>query len=289
MGFRPTLARSSKKSSTQWLARQARDPFVRQRNVPLAAQPKERNRTAADFATYRSRAAFKLLEIEEKYKFLAPHDVRIVVDLGAAPGGWSQVAAKKLGWVERPRVQQARLPAGTWSDTSPYADWDASVESDMRMNRELGRGRGMIVALDLLPMSPIPGVQFLQQDIFAPETDALLQRMIAKHSTSGKADVILCDMAANATGNSSRDIEASLDICKAVFAFSECHLRSEASIGREFGGVLLIKHFVHERVNRFRDEVLATKFRKVTFAKPAASRAESKEGYFLCRGWLGAT
>ena len=85
--FRPTPARLSHKlppSSRAWLARQYRDPYVKAR----LSYP----------ANYRSRSAFKLVELDHKWKFLNHPDVRTVVDLGAAPGGWSQVVAGKMGW-----------------------------------------------------------------------------------------------------------------------------------------------------------------------------------------------
>ncbi|KAJ7072803.1 ribosomal RNA methyltransferase FtsJ domain-containing protein [Mycena amicta] len=283
MPFRPSAVACSKKpSSTLWLARQARDPYVRQRNVPSRSSSPQY--PGHGLASYRSRAAFKLLEIDQKYQFLAQRSVRIILDLGAAPGGWSQVAAQKLGWAKYglkkgdEGVSWTGKNGANWSDTSsssPYSNWDAS-DDEMIKSSELGRGRGLIVAVDLLPMAPIPGVQSLQADVFAPETDALIRSILHSQSQS-KADVILCDMASNATGNPLHDIQASLDICTSVLAFSERHL-GEA-------GVLLIKHFVHPLLHHFRHEQLDQRFRDVRFIKPAASRDESKEGYFLCRGW----
>ncbi len=109
-------------SSRAWLERQLNDPFV----------------AAAKREGYRSRAAFKLAEIADKYTLFKPGD--IVVDLGAAPGGWSQVAAK--------RVQAAE-------------------------------GRGAVVALDFLSFDPIPGVTILQQDFSDPSADAKLIEALA--------------------------------------------------------------------------------------------------------------
>ncbi|KAG2012220.1 RNA methyltransferase [Coprinopsis cinerea AmutBmut pab1-1] len=85
MSFRPTFCRLAKKSSRQWLARQTKDPYVKKRQI--------------DPAAFRARSAFKLLEINDQWdNFLSKSDVNAVVDLGAAPGGWSQVVAQKLGW-----------------------------------------------------------------------------------------------------------------------------------------------------------------------------------------------
>jgi len=115
---RVKTARRRKLSSTRWLERQLNDPYV-------AASRRE---------GYRSRAAYKLIEIDDKYRFLAPGDV--VVDLGAAPGGWSQVAAARTGAED---------------------------------------GKGAVVAIDLLEMDPIPGVTTLTADFMEPDApDALI-------------------------------------------------------------------------------------------------------------------
>jgi 23S rRNA (uridine2552-2'-O)-methyltransferase len=145
MSFRQTLP-VHKKSSTAWLARQSRDPFVKAR----LSSP----------SSYRSRSAYKLVELDREWgRFLSRPSVRSIVDLGAAPGGWSQVAAERLGWDidvvdtddfglrEETKVQRR----GSWS-----------VEHEKKT-----AGRGRIVALDLLPIAPIPGVQTLQMDFLA--------------------------------------------------------------------------------------------------------------------------
>lgn len=87
MSFSATRILSSAKSnsSKSWLTRQSHDPYVKKRTVN-------------SFLSFRARSAFKLLELDDQWKFFKP-DVRAVVDLGAAPGGWSQVAAVKLGWI----------------------------------------------------------------------------------------------------------------------------------------------------------------------------------------------
>jgi 23S rRNA (uridine2552-2'-O)-methyltransferase len=108
-------------SSQRWLERQLNDPYV----------------AAAQREGYRSRAAYKLIEIDDKYRLLRPG--RRVVDLGAAPGGWSQVAAERVRSVE---------------------------------------GRGQVVAIDLLAMAPLPGVAFLEDDFMAPTAPARLKALL---------------------------------------------------------------------------------------------------------------
>ncbi|KAJ7262778.1 ribosomal RNA methyltransferase FtsJ domain-containing protein [Mycena haematopus] len=275
MAFRPSATLCTKKSSSKvWLARQARDPYVK-----LRASSETPN------TSYRSRSAFKLLEMDEKWRFLTPRDVKVVLDLGSAPGGWSQVVAQKLGWDATPAPREKDALRDSWSATNPLDISTPGLEL-------LGRGRGTIVAVDLLRMSPIPGVQFIQADFLAPDTEPLIRGLVAHQAgdegrADGRADVILCDMAGNSTGNVFHDIESSLAICTSVFEFTKRHIRSADSVGRELAGVLLIKHFAHPLLHHFRTQHLVPNFNDVRYLKPNASRTESKEGYFLCRGWKG--
>ena len=140
-----------KLSSKLWLERQLNDPYV--------AQAKRDG--------YRSRAAYKLLEIDDKYRLLKPG--MTVVDLGAAPGGWSQIAARRVG-----------ADAGKGKDT--------------------GKDKGKVVAIDLLEMPEIPGVTFAQLDFHADDAPGRLTAMLGGH-----ADVVLSDMAANTTGHRKTD------------------------------------------------------------------------------------
>ncbi|KAF7361286.1 Ribosomal RNA large subunit methyltransferase E [Mycena sanguinolenta] len=271
MAFRPSAILSTKKSSSKvWLARQARDPYV-----------KLRASSETPDISYRSRSAFKLLEMDEKWHFLTPRDVKVVVDLGSAPGGWSQVVAQKLGWDKTPAPRENDALRDSWSAINPLDISDPGLELS-------GRGRGTIVAVDLLRMNPIPGVQFVQADFLAPDTESLIHGLVARQvGEQGRTDVILCDMAGNSTGNTFHDIESSLAICTSVFEFTKRHIRSAESVGRELGGVLLIKHFAHPLLHHFRTQHLVPNFNDVRYLKPNASRTESKEGYFLCRGWKG--
>jgi 23S rRNA (uridine2552-2'-O)-methyltransferase len=185
--------------------------------------------------------------MDEKWQFLVhrehrdfrgePHrDIQVVLDLGAAPGGWSQVVSQKLGWDTLKPARYSESSDG-WSAPTPSAPHNPLDISDVEL---LGRGQGTTIAVDLLPMIPIPGVQFIQADFLAPDTEALIRSIIANQTgTAGKADVILCDMASNSMGNVFHDIESSLAICTSVFEFSKRHLRSAESVGRDMGGVLL--------------------------------------------------
>jgi 23S rRNA (uridine2552-2'-O)-methyltransferase len=218
MSFRATTIRLAKKSSKQWLARQTKDPYVKQRQV--------------DPAAFRSRSAFKLVEINDKWdNFLAKPDVNVVVDLGAAPGGWSQVVAQKLGW----GLTSKPPPAVVSEDRfDPLAFDDADLVS------KPVQGRGTILAVDLLQMQQIHGVHGLVADFLAPTTDNVIQDILRQQGVQeGKVDVILSDMAANASGNDTRDIECSLQICEAVLDFAKRHLRSAEVVGRKRGGVVL--------------------------------------------------
>ncbi len=167
-------------SSKLWLERQLNDPYV--------ARAKREG--------FRSRAAFKLIEIDDKHHLLKPG--ARVVDLGAAPGGWSQVAAKRIGADE---------------------------------------GRGRVVAIDLLDMAAIPGVDFVQLDFLDPAAPDTLKAMLG-----GAADVVLSDMAANATGHRKTDhlkimalAEAAAEFAREVLA-PRRRLPLQGAAGRHRGG-----------------------------------------------------
>ncbi len=180
----------------------------------------------------RSRAAYKLMEIDDKHKFLKPGAK--VVDLGAAPGGWSQVAAKRV---------RAR------------------------------EGGGQVVAIDLLAMDPIPGVAFLQLDFMAANAPSELKALLG-----GPADVVLSDMAANATGHRRTDhlkimglAEAAADFAREVLRPGGTFLAKVLQGGTE--GELLV--------------ALKRDFATVKHVKPAASRSDSAELYVLAMGFRG--
>ncbi|KAJ3842177.1 FtsJ-like methyltransferase-domain-containing protein [Lentinula raphanica] len=154
-----------------------------------------------------------------------------------------------------------------------------------------------VIAVDRLPMDPIPGVYTLKADFLHPQTEDMIHALIQNDTSDSsqfvslsapdplKVDVVLSDIAPNITGVSTVDSEANFQVAEAVFQFAYVHLRTAGEIGRSRGGVLLLKHFAHPRVDRFRREVLERYFKDVIYTKPCASRQESKEGYFLCRGF----
>jgi 23S rRNA (uridine2552-2'-O)-methyltransferase len=213
---RVKTARKRSLASTLWLERQLNDPYVAQ----------------ARREGYRSRAAYKLLEIDEKYKMLKPG--QRIVDLGAAPGGWSQVAAARVG---------AR------------------------------GGRGRVVAIDLLEMDPVEGVEFRRMDFHDAEAPVALREWLG-----GLADGVLSDMAANATGHRKTDhlrlvglVELAADFAREVLAPGGFFLAKVLQGGAE--GDLLAR--------------LKREFALVRHVKPKASRADSAELYVLATGFRG--
>jgi 23S rRNA (uridine2552-2'-O)-methyltransferase len=205
-----------KLSSKLWLERQLNDPYV--------AQAKREG--------LRSRAAFKLIEIDDKYHFLKPGIS--VVDLGAAPGGWSQVAAKRIG---------------------------------------TANGKGKIVAIDLLEMPEIPGVDFAQLDFLADDAPARLLAMMG-----GRADVVLSDMAPNTTGHRKTDQLRIVGLVEAAAAFAAEVLNP--------GGTFVAKVFQSGADATLMTE-LKRDFATVKHVKPASSRKDSSERYVLAMGFRG--
>ena len=210
-------ARGRSLSSKLWLERQLNDPYV--------ARAKREG--------YRSRAAYKLIELDDKYHFLKP-GMR-VIDLGAAPGGWSQTAA-------------------------------ARVKS--------GEGRGRVIAIDILDLEPLAGVEFLQMDFLDPAAPEKIRAMLG-----GRADVVLSDMAANATGHRKTDHLRIMALVETAFAFAREVLDPGGSFlakvlqgGTESGLLASLK----------RD------FATVRHVKPAASRSDSAELYVLATGFRPA-
>jgi len=204
-----------KLSSKLWLERQLNDPYV--------ARAKREG--------YRSRAVFKLAEIDDKAHFLKTG--ARVVDLGAAPGGWSQLAAKRVGAPER----------------------------------------GRVVAIDVLAMEPVAGVDFVQLDFLDASAPDKLRAMLG-----GQADVVLSDMASNATGHARTDhlkimalVEAAADFARAVTAPGGAFLAKVLQGGTEAALLMGLK----------RD------YKSVKHVKPPASRADSAELYLLATGFRG--
>ncbi|KAJ3901822.1 ribosomal RNA large subunit methyltransferase J [Lentinula edodes] len=281
----PSFGAKTKKSSAEWLRRQSRDPYVKQRALGAVIASTKTSSILGNLGSnndgisssissplaFRSRSAFKLIEIHEKYdQFLLKPDVQVVVDLGAAPGGWSQVVSQ---------VVHGKDP--TQLDAREDVDEVSKVK---------------IIAVDRLSMDPITGVQTLKADFLHPRTEGMIRSLIDGPSITPykltlstpdtpKVDVVLSDIAPNTVGVPAVDSEANFQVAQAVFQFAYKYLRTADEIGRTRGGVLVMKHFAHPKMDVFRKEVLEEYFKDVIYTKPRASRQESKEGYFLCRGF----
>jgi 23S rRNA (uridine2552-2'-O)-methyltransferase len=202
-------------SSKLWLERQLNDPYV----------------ARARREGYRSRAAFKLAEIDDKHHLLKPG--ARVVDLGAAPGGWSQVAKKRVG------------------------------------------GQGHVVAIDVLDMEAIAGVEFARIDFLDPDAPDKLKAMLG-----GPADVVLSDMAANTTGHRPTDHLKIMALVEAAAEFA-CEVLKD-------GGSFLSK-VIQGGTEAALLAALKRDFASVKHVKPAASRADSAELYVLATGFRGGT
>jgi 23S rRNA (uridine2552-2'-O)-methyltransferase len=203
------MARS--KSSQQWLKEHFADPFVKK----------------AQAEGMRSRAAYKLEELIERDKLLRPG--MVVVDLGAAPGGWSQVVRRDLG------------------------------------------AKGRVIAMDILEMPGIAGVDFIHGDFREDEAVSRLEALI----DGAKVDLVLSDMAPNMSGVDSVDQARAMYLSELAVEFADKHLKK--------GGNFLIKLFMGEGFDTYMKD-LKTRYTKVITRKPAASRRRSNEVYALATG-----
>jgi 23S rRNA (uridine2552-2'-O)-methyltransferase len=199
------------KSSKAWIHAHVNDPYVQ--------------RAQAD--GYRARAAYKLLEIDARDHLLKPGSV--VVDLGAAPGSWCQVAVQRCG-------------------------------------RD-----GKVFALDLLPMEPVAGVDFLQGDF---SEEAVLADLESRLGGVG-VDLVLSDMAPNISGVATVDQARSIMLCELALDFASRHLKRD--------GRFLVKVFQGEGFMAFR-KATEQVFASVQVRKPKASRDRSAEVYLLGSG-----
>lgn len=200
-------------SSNRWLQRQLNDPYVQQ----------------AKSDGYRSRAAYKLSELDDKFRFLKPGQV--VVDLGAAPGGWCQVAAE-------------RCKGGT------------------------------ILALDLLPIEPLAMTTCLQMDFMAEEAPQIL----LQHLGDSGVDMVLSDMAPNASGTPSLDHLRIMGLVEAALEFAYQVLKP--------GGGFVCKVWQGGTETELLKQ-LRKKFTSVRHAKPPSSRKDSAETFLIALGWKG--
>ncbi len=209
---RVRTAKGRSVSSTRWLERQLNDPYV----------------AGARAAGYRSRAAWKLAEIDDRFHLLRPG--ASVVDLGAAPGGWTQIACERVG------------------------------------------RHGRVIACDRVEMAPVAGATFVRGDFLDAEGSAAVRAALG-----GRADAVLSDMAAPATGTGADALRVAA-LCEAAFEFALDALDSG-------GG------FVAKVLQGGGESGLLAKmkraFREVRHVKPPASRAESRELYLVARGFHG--
>jgi len=201
------------KTSKAWMTEHVNDPYVQQ----------------AKKLGYRSRAAFKLLEIDARDHLLKPG--MVVVDLGATPGGWAQVAAKKVG------------------------------------------AKGRIIALDLLEMPPLAGVEFIQGDF---TEDAVLAELESRLGGAA-VDLVISDMAPNISGIGLSDQARSMHLAELAMDFAAQRLKPT--------GCFLVKLFQGSGFEEFVREA-RRHFRQVMMRKPEASRSRSKEVYLLAKGPL---
>lgn len=199
------------KTSKQWMNEHVNDPYVQ----------------LAQKEGYRSRAAYKLLEIDARDRLLKPG--MVVVDLGATPGGWSQVAAARVG-----------------------------------------RG-GKVIALDLLPLDPLAGVDFIQGDFREAEVLGQLEDLL-----QGKpVGLVISDMAPNISGVASADQARAMHLAELAMEFALEHLKPE--------GNFLVKVFQGAGFEDFL-KLMRSRFTKVATRKPKASRDRSSEVYLLGSG-----
>ncbi|MBL8629742.1 MAG: RlmE family RNA methyltransferase [Rhodospirillaceae bacterium] len=210
-------ARGRTVSSQRWLQRQLNDPYV--------------HRAKAE--GYRSRAAYKLIELDDKFHFLKPGQK--VVDLGAAPGGWTQVAVQRV------------KPEKT---------------------------KGLVVGIDINPWDAVPGATCLTMDFTLDKAPEVLKNALG----GSKADVVLSDMAAPATGHPGTDHLRIMALAELAWAFAEEVLAP--------GGVFVCKVFQGGTEGELLKQI-KTKCAAAKHAKPAASRKDSAEIYLLATGFKG--
>jgi len=206
------VARS--KSSGNWLREHFDDEFVKQSQKD----------------GYRSRAVYKLKEIDEKDYLLKPGSV--VIDLGAAPGSWCEYVVRKL------------------------------------------KGKGRIIALDILPMEPMNGVEIITGDFLEDEVfNELLNTL-----QSDQPDLVICDMAPNMSGQQAVDIPRAMYMAELALDLSQQVLKP--------GGGLLVKLFQGEGFDGYIKQ-MRKHFGRVVMRKPKASRPRSKEVYGLATEFKG--
>ena len=216
------------KSNQSWLHDHINDPYVK----------------LAQKHGYRARAAYKLKEIDEHDKLIRPGQV--IVDLGAAPGSWSQYAREKLGSARKEGAE---------------------------------RIRGRIIAVDLVPIDPIDGVIFIQGDFRDDEVAAQLEQCLAAEiaaSVGGRCvDLVLSYMAPNLSGVEIADAARMQHVAELALEFAQKHLKPT--------GTLLVKAFHGSGYSQIVED-FKRRFVMVAARKPKASRDRSAETFILGRG-----
>lgn len=216
-GERIRTARGRTAGQARWIERQLSDPYV----------------ARARAEGHRSRAIYKLMEIDERFKLFRAG--QMVVDLGAAPGGWSEWAAQRTGAAD---------------------------------------GRGRVVAIDILDMASLPGVDFTMIDFSDAKAPALIQSKLG-----GPADIVMSDMAPNTIGHRQTDHLRIMALAEEAAAFAIDVLRP--------GGTFLTKVFQGGAAPALLAD-LKRAFRQVRHVKPPASRSESAELFLLATGFRGS-
>ncbi|MCZ8079452.1 MAG: RlmE family RNA methyltransferase [Fuscovulum sp.] len=218
---RVKTAKGRKLSSTLWLERQLNDPYV----------------VRAKKEGYRGRAAYKILELDDRYGFLKPGGR--VVDLGCAPGGWCQVAVVRVNALG----QNPKKPVGT------------------------------VLGVDLQEVEPIPGAEIHQLDFLDDDADEKVKRWLG-----GRADVVMSDMAASASGHKATDHLRIVALVEAALAFAFDVLEDD--------GTFVAKVLAGGAENEMQT-LLKRNFRKVANVKPPASRSDSSEKFVVAQGFRG--
>jgi 23S rRNA (uridine2552-2'-O)-methyltransferase len=218
---RVKTAKGRKLSSTLWLERQLNDPYVIQ----------------ARKEGYRGRAAYKILELDDRYGFLKPG--ARVVDLGCAPGGWCQVAVARVNALG----QNPKKPVGR------------------------------VLGIDLQEVEPISGAEIHLLDFLADDADEKVKGWLG-----GRADVVMSDMAASASGHKGTDHLRIVALIEAALAFAFDVL--------EDGGTFVTKVLAGGAESTMQ-VMLKKNFRKVANVKPPASRADSSEKFVVAQGYRG--
>ena len=199
-------AKGRKLSSTRWLQRHLNDPYV----------------AKAHADQYRSRAAYKLLEIEQKYNLIKKNSV--VVDLGAAPGSWSQIVVSKAS---------------------------------------------KVIAVDLLNIHPLPGVDIIEGDFTEPEVQKKIDLLLCDE----KVDTILSDISPNISGNKTLDHLRIMNIAEVIKDFAKVYLKKNGSI--------VMKVFQGADLEAFVKQIKKDFSAQVKYFKPESSRKESAEIYLV--------